>query len=136
MVPGLVRFSLPWWLVMAGMTGSLGTISAATLWWFDLLHDWQAILMAAGVIITGDILAAIGMAMVAPTRITLNPGEKQAAVAEVLSAFKNGSGRVRVQGESWRARLHEDKGQLPVGSQVRVRGREGLVLIVERLGST
>jgi membrane protein implicated in regulation of membrane protease activity len=131
MVPGLRRWSLPWWLVMAGMTGSLGTASAATLWWFDLLRDGQAIAMALGVIIIGDVLAAIGLAMIAPTRITLRPGERGPAIATVVAGFTDGRhGRVRIHGETWPARLADGAPVPPPGGHILVQDRDGLVLIV------
>lgn len=131
MIHGLQRWSLPWWLVMAGMTGSLGTASAATLWWFDLLRDGQAIALALGVIILGDVLAAIGLAMIAPTRITLRPGERGPATATVAGSFTDGRhGRVRIHGENWPARLANGTPVPAPGSRVRVIGRDGLVLIV------
>lgn len=131
MLPGLHRWSLPWWLVMAGMTGSLGTASAATLWWFDLLGDRQAIALALAVIILGDVLAATGLALIAPTRIMLRPGERGAATATVITGFTDGRhGRVHIHGENWPARLASGARDPVPGSQVRVLGRDGLVLIV------
>ena len=132
MLPGLQRWSLPWWLVMAGMTGSLGTLSAATLWWFDLLRDGQALALALGVIILGDVLAVLGLAMIAPTRITLRPGESGAPViATVAAGFTDGRhGRVRIDGESWPARLAEGAAVPAPDGRITVLGRDGLVLIV------
>lgn len=131
MLPGLQRWSLPWWLVMAGMTGSLGTASAATLWWFNLLRDGQAIAMALGVIIVGDVLAAIGLGLIAPTRIMLRPGERGPATATVAAGFTDSRhGRVRIHGENWPARLADGAAVPPPGGLVPVVGRDGLVLII------
>ncbi|MCC5794879.1 MAG: NfeD family protein [Chromatiales bacterium] len=131
MVHGLKRYSLPWWLIMAGMTGSLGTASAFTLWWFELLLNWQAVLLALFVIIAGDLLAALGLAMIAPTRVNLHPGERREPVGEVESGFGGQShGRIRVHGERWRARLRDGSLSLHPGQRVRVTGREGLELLV------
>jgi Membrane-bound serine protease (ClpP class) len=49
------------------------------------------------------------------------------AVGEAVAGFP-GSGRVRLQGEVWSAR---SEGPIPAGTQVRVKGREGLTLLVE-----
>jgi membrane protein implicated in regulation of membrane protease activity len=134
MVHGLKRYSLPWWLVMAGMTGSLGTASAFTLWWFDLLLNWQAVLLALFVIIAGDILASIGLAMVAPTRVNLHPGERQQPIGEVLSGFAGQRrGHIKVNGERWQARLSGEGADASPGERVRVIGRDGLVLLVAPL---
>jgi len=47
-------------------------------------------------------------------------------------ACEGSEGRVRVQGEIWRARADA---ALAAGSRVRVVGRDGLVLRVENIGS-
>jgi membrane protein implicated in regulation of membrane protease activity len=49
-------------------------------------------------------------------------------VGEVVDALRP-DGRVRVQGEVWRARAEEE---VPAGERVRVRALDGLVLEVER----
>jgi membrane protein implicated in regulation of membrane protease activity len=42
------------------------------------------------------------------------------------------SGYVRVRGELWRARLRADEGEVHCGERLRVRGLEGMTLVVER----
>jgi membrane protein implicated in regulation of membrane protease activity len=61
-------------------------------------------------------------------RVQMGPETLIGATAEVVSACRP-EGQVRVQGELWRARC--DEGADP-GERVRVQGREGLTLLVER----
>ncbi len=97
-------------------------------------------ILAVGValIFLGDLLLAVYMEAVAPTRVSVGPGEKlrnsdePAEEATVVADFDDaGRGRVSIRGETWRAmQSFEAQEPLTQGARVRVVGRDGLILIV------
>ncbi len=133
-----LRFSRRWWLVIGIATLVIGVAA------FFVLRHWTALvleqLILYWLIITfvGDVITAVSMEAVAPTRVTIGPGDRRfdadhlAERAVVVVAFdESGQGRVRVRGETWRARQAEDDGsRLEPGTEVRVVDRDGLTLVV------
>lgn len=133
------RFSRGWWLAIAATTLAIGVaallvlVSGAGLSLEELVVFW---LVATFV---GDLLTALAMEAAAPTRLTLAPGERRLdsdralEVATVISGFgASGIGRVRIRGETWRARpAHDDRRALEAGARVRILEREGLTLVVD-----
>jgi membrane protein implicated in regulation of membrane protease activity len=109
---------------------------------FALLHkltDWgQPLIVVAAVLIgfVGDIVTALSMQAVAPTKVDIGPGEKSFSAdspserAVVVSGFDDsGDGKVSIRGETWRAvHLSDISGPLTKGTTVEVVGRTGLTL--------
>jgi len=61
-------------------------------------------------------------------RVRMGPETLVGARAEVVAACRP-TGKVRIEGELWRARCEQGA---DAGERVRVRAREGLTLVVER----
>ncbi len=130
------RFSRDWWLAILIVTVGL---SAAT---FLLLRDRglnasELVLYCLGISLLGDVVTALSMEAIVPTRVTIGPGDRRlkddlpTELALVVSEFDGaGVGHVRIRGETWQAR-GSDVGFRPMtGSRVRVIDRDGLTLIV------
>ncbi len=133
------RFSRAWWLFMAaaGVVGA--NICAFALFLVSDEPDRFLILIAVAFgLAVGDILAATYMEIFAPTRVTIGPGESRTTTegvretAIVIDGFDGeSSGRVRVRGEVWRARIAaEEESGLSPGETARIIGRDGLTLFV------
>jgi len=83
------------------------------------------------------------MQAVAPTRVTIGPGEKQfdadklKKLATVVSGFSDSDiGKVRIRGEIWSARLVPNDGaHVRTGNSVMVVDRDGLILLVSAIAS-
>jgi membrane-bound serine protease (ClpP class) len=85
--------------------------------------------------------AAVGMAIIAVVVLRYIIGSQMRRITTGLDGFKghlaevvdalHPEGRVRVQGELWAARLSDATGHAEPGDEVRVRGVEGLKLLVE-----
>jgi membrane protein implicated in regulation of membrane protease activity len=131
------RFSASWWLVLAIATLVCG---AGT---FQLLSEYRlekSLWLACwlGLTLLWDVLVAIWMEAVAPTRVRVGPGERHldedpvTEVALVIADFNAaGKGRVSIRGETWDAVT--DPGstiRLCSGMKVEVVDRQGLTLIV------
>lgn len=110
------------------------------------LTDWQTLkLVVAASVLTflGDVVMAISMEAVAPTKVDIGPGEKNLVTdmpsesATVISGFDTSpQGQVLVRGEIWRAiRATEDSGILSKGTSARVVDRKGLTLIISAKAS-
>ncbi len=86
----------------------------------------------------GDLFLAIAFEIVAPTEITVGPGERQRKdsplreKAKVVSGFSGSNrGKVMVRGEIWAARcITPDTEVLEKGEELEIMGREGLTLLV------
>ena len=85
----------------------------------------------------GDVILALLMQAVSPTRVTLGPGDRHRSddppgeLGTVLADFESGSGKVSIRGEQWRARQAPGcNRRLGAGTAVRVLEREGLTLVV------
>ena len=131
------RFSSLWWasillssLVTGG--GSFLLINALT----DLPIE-TVIKISVVMILVGDLLLALWMQAVSPTRILVGPGDRRMKddstdeIGIVIADFRSGSGSVSVRGESWRAvQAAECEHPLLAESRVRVLERRGLTLVV------
>ncbi|MDJ0926839.1 MAG: NfeD family protein [Gammaproteobacteria bacterium] len=118
---------------------SCGAVATIVLYLVGALsetHYIWAFLIGAGI---GDVVLALWFEAVAPTRVTVGPGERvhvSAPVrdrARVVSGFAaDDAGKVRVRGEVWRARCLSWQGQqLSPGQEVRITGRDGLTLLID-----
>ena len=132
-----LRFSRRWWLVIGIATLVIGVVA------YFVLRNWTALaleqLILYWLIITfvGDVITAVSMEAVAPTRVTIGPGDRKfdaddpSELAVVVGFDEAGQGRVRIRGETWRARQAEDDTvTLESGTAVRVVNRDGLTLVV------
>ena len=96
------------------------------------------LVVGVALIFLGDLLLAVYMETVAPTGVSVGPGEKlrnsdvPAEEATVVADFDDaGRGRVSIRGETWRAmQSSEAQESLTQGARVRVIRRDGLILIV------
>ena len=132
------RYSRIWWasvLLSSVVTGTTAFLLVI------YLTEWSlpVILFAVGsAVFLGDVVLALSMEAIAPTRIAVGPGERymeterSSDTAFVLSGFETSSrGKVSVRGETWQAiRAHDEVGNLPEGTPVDVIERDGLTLVV------
>lgn len=132
------RFSTSWWISLASASCVFGLLTYLALRLMGMVDDDRLVLyMLAGVGL-GDVLVALSLEVTAPTRVTLGPADRRMAssklkaTAEVVSGFDDSSeGRVRVRGETWKARMANGQpAMLPAGSFLNVVDRDGLILIV------
>lgn len=132
------RFSLAWW-VWAGSCGTgVGFAAIALFWKLGYVPDADVFFWGLVSIVLGDLVTVVAFESLAPTEITVGPGEKEekhselTLTATVVSGFAGATtGYVNVKGESWAARLAAGNPDAVVpGSNVRVAGREGLTLQV------
>jgi membrane protein implicated in regulation of membrane protease activity len=133
-----LRFSRRWWLVIGATTLVVGVAAFLVLQFWTALALEQLILYWLIITFVGDVITAVSMEAVAPTRVTIGPGDRQfdadhpTELAVVVVGFDEaGQGRVRIRGETWRARQAEDdRARLESGIAVRVVDRDGLTLVV------
>lgn len=133
-----VRFSRGWWLIIGATTLVIGVAAYLVLRYWTALALEQLILYWLIITFIGDVITAVSMEAVAPTRVTIGPGDRQfdadhlAELATVVAGFDDTrQGRVRIRGETWRARQAEgDHLSLESGTEVRVVDRDGLTLVV------
>ena len=132
------RFSRRWWLIIGATTLVIGAVVFVVLRFWTALALEQLILYWLIITFIGDVITAVSMEAVAPTRVTIGPGDRQfdaddpAERAVVVAGFDDaGRGRVRIRGETWQARqAKEDRASLITGTRVRVVERDGLTLVV------
>lgn len=134
------RFSLEWWLWLTSGAFTFGFLTFIVLF---LLGIFTNLLVLISVVIAaslvGDLLMAVSFEIIAPTKVTLGPGERArndqsiSELATIESGFHDSAiGRVRVRGEIWTAQdISGTKRSLNVGDKMQVVGREGLVLRVQ-----
>jgi membrane-bound ClpP family serine protease len=133
------RFSSEWWLWLTNGAVLFSVLIFGTLFAFDLVTDVSTLvwIVVAGSVI-GDLVMAVVFEVIAPTKITLGPGERikrtddLKETATVVSGFsESAEGKVRVRGEMWAAQ-HCDGEQisLSAGIEVKVFERKGLVLLI------
>lgn len=132
-----LRFSRRWWLVIGVATLIVGAAAYLVLQHWTALSLEQLILYWLVITLAGDVVTAISMEAVAPTRVTIGPGDRQFAAddpverAVVVGFDADGRGRVRIRGETWRARqADDDHASLESGAEVKVVARDGLTLVV------
>ena len=131
-----------WWGIMLVSTIVIGLTTAYLLDRFTGLQKLGFLGVLLFVMFLGDVLVALGMQKVAPTKISIGPGERAtrddlpAETATVVAHFDGDSGRVSVRGETWNART-DDRPNGPVrrGDVVRVLRRDGLTLVVAAVKS-
>lgn len=132
------RYSATWWLAILPSTMVVG-IPAFLLLGYQT--DWGVIERIAAALVCAlviDVAVANWMEGLAPTRVSIGPGEKgthEEIVAEkaiVISGFKSSpEGQVSVRGETWNAtRRPDDTEVLDAGMAVNVVDRIGLNLVV------
>jgi membrane protein implicated in regulation of membrane protease activity len=131
------RYSSLWWasiLLSSVVTGG-GSFALLTL--LTELSIEIVIAVSLALILTGDVILALLMQAVSPTRVTLGPGDRRrnndppGEIGTVMADFVSGSGKVSIRGEQWRARQAPGcNGRLGAGTSVRVLEREGLTLVV------
>jgi membrane-bound serine protease (ClpP class) len=86
--------------------------------------------VAAGTIATAAFfLGGIALLLHSRRRPVVTGGEALAGARGEVVAWGGGEGRVRVAGEIWLARAASE---LAAGTRIKVVGREGLTLVVER----
>ncbi len=122
------------------MLVSTVVIGLTTAYLLDLLTGLQKLGFLGVllfVIFVGDVLVALGVQKVAPTRISIGPGEREtcddlpAETATAIAHFDGNAGRVSVRGETWKARTESGlERSIRRGDVVRVEGRDGLTLVV------
>jgi membrane protein implicated in regulation of membrane protease activity len=117
-------------LIVAIESVFTGALAIWILLRFDRLLEPVGIAVVLAIVVAGDIVTLIAMQRLAPTRITVGPGEGPEARGKALTDFESGSGRVSLRGESWEA--HCDCAEpIRAGTTVRVIARSGLTLRVE-----
>jgi len=132
------RYSFTWWLVILPTSVTFGGTAILLTSNFT---DWGAMgLVSVAVVSTflADLAIAASMEAIAPTKVSIGPGEKYlesdlaSEKAIIMSGFDSVShGQVSVRGETWRAiRAPEDTGTLTKGMSVNVVDRDGLTLVV------
>jgi len=133
------RFSREWWALIVSVGFTCGAVSVLVLFLAGVLSSssyfWAFVIGGA----VGDIVMALVFEAVAPTHVTVGPGERLRSDSplhergRVVSDFtSDGMGKVRVRGEVWAARcLSVRGGSFVPGQEVRIAGREGLTLIVD-----
>ena len=131
------RFSRLWWasiLLSSVVTGggSMLLLTALT----DLPFA-MAMKISIALILVGDIVLALWMQAVTPTRVLLGPGDRRLKddppdeLGTVIADFEDGSGSVSIRGESWQAiQAAGCQRRLEADALVRVVERRGLTLVV------
>jgi membrane-bound ClpP family serine protease len=120
-------------LILAIESGVLLIVAAWLLASVGRLYQPSAWLVALGLIAAGDIVSALVMERIAPTRVLLAPGEAGHDSGTVVRGFGNEAlGVIRIRGEFWRARSSAPE-KLGAGDRVQIVQRQGLVLEVEPL---
>lgn len=119
-----------WWIIGVE-TAFFVLLAVWILIRLDRLFEPGALLVAAIIIVVGDIWTAVLMERFAPTRITVEPGETAGQIGRAVTDFSSdGEGRVMLRGERWQARS-TGPARIAAGSTVRVVSRSGLLLHVE-----
>ncbi len=137
-IPGIKRFSKRWWFAVIGGGAMFAGVSAGWAYAYLSLDDRSFVILLVVAFVVGEILAAVSTELVAPTKVTVGPGEKFAKdselseAAEVVSGFEDSPiGRVRVRGETWAGRrVSSQDSRLGQGDRARIVGRDGLTLLI------
>jgi membrane-bound ClpP family serine protease len=91
----------------------------------------------------GDVMLALSMDAINPTRVLVGPGDRKHHNSEVLDMAvvvegfgDDNEGYILVRGERWRARTQSQNiSMFQIGDHVKVIERTGLVLVVESAGN-
>jgi membrane protein implicated in regulation of membrane protease activity len=132
------RYSFTWWLVILPTSVTVG---GTTILLASNLTDWSVMVLVAVAAVStliADLAIAASMEAIAPTKVSIGPGEKHldsdlaSEKATIMSGFDSIShGHVSVRGETWQAiRAPDDTGTLTTGMSVNVVDRDGLTLVV------
>jgi membrane protein implicated in regulation of membrane protease activity len=132
------RYSFTWWLVILPTSVTVG---GTTILLTSNFTDWGVMALVAVAVVStflADLAIAASMEAIAPTKVSIGPGEKYldsdlvSEKATIMSGFDSIShGQVSVRGETWRAiRAPDDTGTLTTGMSVNVIDRDGLTLVV------
>lgn len=131
------RYTGPWWASILLSSVVTGGGSFALLNLLTGLPVETAILISVALIVVGDIVLALIMESVSPTRVLLGPGDRRhrndapGELGIVVGDFENGAGSVSIRGEHWLALQSTGCEQrLKAGAAVRVLERDGLTLVV------
>ncbi len=87
-----------------------------------------------GVLLIGLLSLGIGFLVFRSTRAKIVSGQEALIGSEgiVVENFSSQEGQIRVHGEIWQAKLIGEKNTLPIKNEkLRVKGQEGLILLVE-----
>lgn len=137
------RFSTAWWAWIASTGFTCGAVVVVVLYLTGELADIQYIWAFVIGATVGDLVLALCFEAVAPTHVTVGPGERirndspLQHRAKVVSEFSaDGTGKVSVRGEVWNARCTSLSAEgLSPGQQVSIIGRDGLTLLIDDGGS-
>jgi membrane protein implicated in regulation of membrane protease activity len=137
-VATMKRYSILWWSIILPTSVVVGVPAFFVLGYLTPLEFPERVVVAIIATLAAELAIAASMEALAPTRLSIGPGEKKlrteipAEQATVISGFDvSPRGRVSVRGETWMAtRLAGDSEVLSQGMLVRVVDRNGLELIV------
>lgn len=116
---------------------SVGCLFAAILSAFELSLTWQITAFAFGSFLAFIFMRPLVIKMMNKNtnknNVTTNMDNligKQAIVTEKIE--KNGFGRVKIDGDDWKARLSDDNEEAEVGNRVTVITHESIILTVKK----
>ena len=132
------RYSTAWWLAIVPTTAVVGVPIFFVL---SNQTDWGVpgrVALALACAFAVDLAIAAWMERIAPTRVSIAPGERLTVAdvameeAIVIDGFDaSAEGRVSVRGETWAAiRSPDDTADIAAGMTVSVVDRDGLSLVV------
>ncbi len=137
------RYSPEWWTWIASATTLFAGVSFGGLYYFGIFEGLYTLIGAVVVIsIAGDIVVAYSFEAIAPSRISLAPGERArhdeeiSSLGTVESGFDSeATGKITVRGEHWSARHFQGLVvDLKPGTEIRIVGRDGLTLLIREVG--
>lgn len=133
------RFTPEWWLWMTTGIFIFGGVTVGAMYLLGVFSD-PLILLVVFLVgsVAGDIILAVAFEAVAPSQVTLGPGDRAnrgdevAELGTVVSGFEASPvGKVRIRGEIWMARCRRNSLlTLDCGARVRILEREGLTLLI------
>lgn len=92
-----------------------------------------SVIVGSTAVSTGLLLLALAMLVRSRRKTVVTGGAPLIGATGDVTEWSEGKGRVRVLGEVWRARA---PAALRPGERIRVRGRDGLMLLVDRIESS
>jgi len=127
------------------MAGTLicGLFTAIALWVVGFVPNITFVLLVVLSACLGDVLLALSLDAINPTRVLVGPGDRKHHNSEVLDKAivvedfgADNEGYILVRGEKWRAICQQQSASmLQIGDHVKVIERAGLVLVVESAGN-